>query len=152
MEGGEELSSYSRGGAPGTGNEANRNALGDESRKMDKEHSKIKKDGRRGSVKREKRNKQNKCFGGGGGRADGQGPAAVPRGRRATVSAGLELAQFRPGLLTAARNQTRTTHSRWVHTHGQSRLETNKQRELDKHTQREQSVYSARAHTHTHTE
>lgn len=36
--------------------------------------------------------------GGGEGGADGQGPVAVPRGRRATVSAGLELAQFRAGL------------------------------------------------------
>ena len=83
-------------------------------------------------------------------RADGQGPAAVPRGRRATVSAGLELALFRAGLQTAARNQTRTTHSRTVHGHTRthkphraSELETNKQRELAKHTRQEQSVYSA---------
>lgn len=45
------------------------------------------------------------------GAADGQGPAAVPQGRRATVSAGVELARFRTGQQTAARNQTRATHS-----------------------------------------
>lgn len=81
----------------------------------------------RGSVKREKRNKQSKCFWGEDGRADGQGPAALPRGRRVAVSAGLELAQCRAGLQTAARNQTRTTHSRRVRTHTQS--DGNKQAE-----------------------
>lgn len=45
------------------------------------------------------------------GAADGQGPAAVPQGRGATVSAGVELARFRTGQQTAARNQTRATHS-----------------------------------------
>lgn len=68
-------------------------------------------------------------LGGGGedGKADGQGPAALPRGRRVAVSAGLELAQCRAGLQTAARNQTRTTHSRRVRTHTQS--DGNKQAE-----------------------
>lgn len=81
-------------------------------------------------MSREKRetNRAN-VFGGrrGGRRADGQGPAALPRGRRVAVSAGLELAQCRAGLQTAARNQTRTTHSRRVRTHTQS--DGNKQAE-----------------------
>lgn len=88
---------------------------------MDKEHSKIEEEEEEeeGQCQERKEKQTEQMFWGrrggrAGGRAgaDGQGPAAVPRGRRATVSAGLELAQFRAGLHKAARNQTRTTHSR----------------------------------------
>lgn len=67
--------------------------------------------GRGGAVSAEKGETNRANVLGEEGAADGQGPAAVPQGRRATVSAGVELARFRTGQQTAARNQTRATHS-----------------------------------------
>lgn len=66
-------------------------------------------------------------------------------GRRGTVSAGLELARFRAGPQTAARNQTRTTHSRRERTH------TSTHRQAERAGSK-QAQGAAGAHTQTHKE
>lgn len=90
-------------------------------------------------------------LGGGGedGRADGQGPAALPRGRRVAVSAGLELAQCRAGLQTAARNQTRTIHSRRVRTHTERWKQTGRGSWISTPSESKVCIQHMRAHAHT---
>lgn len=101
---------------------------------------------------------------------DGRGPAAVPGGRRATVSAGLGLAELRaelPGIKqephtvaacthasihTNSHKRTQTHTHKCTHTHTPHRargLETNKQRELDKRTPSRSKVCIQDTDTHT---
>lgn len=88
--------------------------------------------GRGGAVSAEKGETNRANVLGEEGAADGQGPAAVPQGRRATVSAGVELARFRTGQQTAARNQTRATHSQRLVGGGGGAEKREREREREK--------------------
>lgn len=113
MERGEERSLLFKSQSPGDRQRGKYNYPLKLQRKMDQEHRKTgqAKEDEEGAASGEKGETNRANVLGEEGAADGQGPAAVPQGRGATVSAGVELARFRTGQQTAARNQTRATHS-----------------------------------------
>lgn len=113
MERGEERSLLFKSQSPGDRQRGKYNYPLKLQQKMDQEHRKTgqAKGDEEGAASGEKGETNRANVLGEEGAADGQRPAAVPQGRGATVSAGVELARFRTGQQTAARNQTRATHS-----------------------------------------
>lgn len=137
MERGEERSLLFKSQSPGDRQRGKYNYPLKLRQKMDQEHRKTgeAEEDEEGAESGEKGETNRANVLGEEGAAAGQGPAAVPQGRRATVSAGVELARFRTGQQTAARNQTRATHSqRWV---GEGRGEGGQRNETERGRQRE---------------
>ena len=83
--------------------------------------------------------------------ADGQGPAAVPRGRRATVSAGLELAQLSAGLPGIKQEPHTVAESPHTHTHTH-RKQTSRGSWISTHSESKVCIQHVLAHTHSQSE